>query len=214
MEGVKFTEGEIRKIVDGLDFEKLQGIIQAVTVDEDGKVRMLAFMNKEALERTLRTGMMHYWSRSRRRLWMKGEESKHYQYVLGAYTDCDNDSILFKVHQVGPACHTGEETCFYRTLKGYRGGSEIVKELEAVIQDRMRNPREGSYTSRVLKAGMKEAAKKLTEEAAEVSVAALVEDKERTVYEAADLLYHLILLLQMKGVKMGDVYRELWSRRK
>ena len=103
MEGVKFTEGEIRKIVDGLDFEKLQGIIQAVTVDEDGKVRMLAFMNKEALERTLRTGMMHYWSRSRRRLWMKGEESKHYQYVLGAYTDCDNDSILFKVHQIGRA---------------------------------------------------------------------------------------------------------------
>ena len=214
MGGVKFTEEEIRKIIDGLNFEKLQGIIPAVAVDEDGKVLMLAFMNREALERTLRTGMMHYWSRSKRRLWMKGEESKHYQYVLGAYTDCDNDSVLFKVHQVGPACHTGEYTCFYRGLKEYKGGAEIVGELEAVIQERMRNPKEGSYTSRVLKAGMKEASKKLSEEASEVSVAALAEDKERTVYEAADLLYHLVLLLQMKGVNMEGVYRELWKRRK
>jgi len=214
MEGVKFTEEEIRKIVDGLNFEKLQGIIPAVTVDEDSRVLMLAFMNKEALEKTLRTGRMHYWSRSKKRLWMKGEESKHYQYVLGAYTDCDNDSILFKIHQVGPACHTGKYTCFYRSLREYKSGSEILRELEAVIQDRMRNPKEGSYTSRVLKAGMKEAAKKLSEEASEVSVAALAEDKERTVYEAADLLYHLVLLLQMKGVNMGGVYRELWKRRK
>jgi len=214
MEGIKFKEEEIGKIIDGLNFEKLQGIIPAIAVDEDGRVLMLAFMNREALERTLRTGMMHYWSRSKRRLWMKGEESKHYQYVLGAYTDCDSDSILFKVHQVGPACHTGEYTCFYRGLKEYKGGNEIVGELEAVIQERMRNPKEGSYTSKVLKAGMKEAAKKLSEEAAEVSVAALAEDKERTVYEAADLLYHLVLLLQMKGVNMEGVYRELWKRRK
>jgi len=214
MEGIKFKEQEIRKIINDLNFEKLQGIIPAIAVDEDGRVLMLAFMNREALERTLRTGMMHYWSRSKKRLWMKGEESKHYQYVLGVYTDCDSDSILFKVHQVGPACHTGEYTCFYRGLKEYKGGSEIVNELEEVIKERMRNPREGSYTSKVLKAGMKEAAKKLSEEAAEVSVAALAEDKERTVYEAADLLYHLVLLLQMKGVNMDDVYRELWRRRR
>lgn len=214
MEGIKFKEEEIGKIIDELNFEKLHGIIPAIAVDEDGRVLMLAFMNREALERTLRTGMMHYWSRSKSRLWMKGEESKHYQYVLGAYTDCDSDSILFKVHQVGPACHTGEYTCFYRGLKEYKGGNEIVGELEAVIQERMRNPKEGSYTSKVLKAGMKEAAKKLSEEAAEVSVAALAEDKERTVYEAADLLYHLVLLLQMKGVNMEGVYRELWKRRK
>jgi phosphoribosyl-ATP pyrophosphohydrolase/phosphoribosyl-AMP cyclohydrolase len=214
MEGIKFKEEEIGKIIDELNFEKLQGIIPAIAVDEDGRVLMLAFMNREALERTLRTGMMHYWSRSKSRLWMKGEESKHYQYVLGAYTDCDSDSILFKVHQVGPACHTGEYTCFYRGLKEYKGGNEIIGELEAVIQERMKNPKEKSYTSKVLKAGMKEAAKKLSEEAAEVSIAALAEDKERTVYEAADLLYHLVLLLQMKGVNMEGVYRELWKRRK
>ena len=214
MEGIKFKEQEIRKIINGLNFEKLQGIIPAIAVDENGRVLMLAFMNREALERTLRTGMMHYWSRSKKKLWMKGEESKHYQYVLGVYTDCDNDSILFKVHQVGPACHTGEYTCFFRGLKEYKGGNEIVSELEAVIKERMMNPKEGSYTSKVLKAGMKEAAKKLSEEAAEVSVAALAEDKDRTVYEAADLLYHLVLLLQMKGVNMEGVYRELWKRRR
>jgi phosphoribosyl-ATP pyrophosphohydrolase/phosphoribosyl-AMP cyclohydrolase len=214
MEGVKFKEEEIKKIMDGLNFDKLQGIIPAIAVDEDGTVLMLAFMNREALERTLRTGMMHYWSRSKKRLWMKGEESKHFQYVLGIYTDCDNDSILFKVHQIGPACHTGEYTCFYKGLKEYKGGCEIVSELEAVIKDRMKKPREGSYTSKVLKGGMKEAAKKLGEEAAEVSVAALAEDKERTVDEAADLLYHLVLLLQMKGINMDKVYNELWRRRR
>jgi phosphoribosyl-ATP pyrophosphohydrolase/phosphoribosyl-AMP cyclohydrolase len=213
MEGVKFTDDEIGKIAGELDFEKLRGIIPAITVDEKGRVLMLAFMNREALEKTMRTGMMHYWSRSRKRLWMKGEESKHYQYVLGAYTDCDSDSILFKVQQVGPVCHTGELTCFYKVLKEYRGGSDILDILEALMRDRMKNPKEGSYTSKVIKAGIKEAAKKVSEEAAEVTVAALAEDKERTVYEAADLIYHLLLLLQMKGTNMDDVFEELWRRR-
>lgn len=213
MEGSKFTDDEIGKIVGELDFEKLSGIIPAITVDESGRVLMLAFMNREALEKTMRTGMMYYWSRSRKRLWMKGEESKHYQYVLGAYTDCDSDSILFKVRQVGPACHTGELTCFYKALKEYRGGSEILEVLEALMRDRMKNPKEGSYTSKVINAGIKEAAKKVSEEATEVSVAALAEDKERTVYEAADLIYHLLLLLQMKGTDMNEVFEELWRRR-
>jgi len=213
MEGAKFTDYEISKIAGGLDFEKLSGIIPTIAVDERGRVLMLAFMNREALERTMRTGVMHYWSRSRKRLWMKGEESKHYQYVLGVYTDCDSDSILFKVRQVGPACHTGEPTCFYKALKEYRGGSEILEVLEVLMRDRMKNPKEGSYTSKVIKAGIKEAAKKVSEEAAEVSVAALAENKERTVYEAADLMYHLLLLLQMKGTNMDEVFEELWRRR-
>jgi len=213
MEGAIFTDDEIGKIAGGLDFEKLSGIIPAITVDEGGRVLMLAFMNKEALKKTLQTGMMHYWSRSRKRLWMKGEKSKHYQYVLGAYTDCDNDSILFKVRQVGPVCHTGELTCFYKALKEYRGGFEILEALEALMRDRMKNPKEGSYTSKVIKAGIKEAAKKVSEEAAEVAVASLAEDKERTVYEAADLIYHLLLLLQMKGTNMNAVFKELWRRR-
>jgi phosphoribosyl-ATP pyrophosphohydrolase/phosphoribosyl-AMP cyclohydrolase len=214
LEGVIFSDEEIKNTLGKLDFGKLNGILPAVTVDENGSVLMLAFMNKEALERTMRTGMMHYWSRSRQRLWMKGEESKHYQYVLGLYTDCDSDSLLFKVHQVGPACHTGERSCFYTALKDFRGGAEVLEDLETVIDDRMKNPREGSHTSKVIQKGIKEAGKKVGEEATETVVAALAEDKERTVYEAADLVYHLLILLKMKGVGMEEVYRELASRRK
>jgi len=214
MEPLKFIEEEIGKVADGLDFAKLQGIIPAVTLDEEGRVLMLAFMNREALEKTLRTGMMHYWSRSREKIWMKGEDSKHYQYVLGAYTDCDNDSMLFKVHQIGPACHTNEITCFHNAIKEFKSGAEVLYELEGIIQDRMKNPKEGSYTTKVLTLGPKEAAKKVGEEAIEVAIAALAEDTKRTTSEAADLLYHLILLLQMKGVRIGDVFSELRERRR
>lgn len=214
MEGIKFNGDETAKIADSLDFAKLKGILPALAVGENGRVLMLAFMNREAVEKTLRTGMMHYWSRSRGKLWMKGEESGHYQYVLGAYADCDNDSLLFRVHQVGPACHTGEKTCFYKALREYSGGPEVLEELEEVIRERMRNPKDGSHTSEIIGKGMKQAAKKVGEEATEVAVAALAEDKERTVYEAADLLYHLEVLLQMKGASIGEVYGELARRRK
>jgi phosphoribosyl-ATP pyrophosphohydrolase/phosphoribosyl-AMP cyclohydrolase len=214
MEGIKFSEDETAKIVGSLDFSKLQGILPALAVDENGRVLMLAFMNREAVERTLKTGMMHYWSRSRKRLWMKGEESGHHQYVLGAYSDCDDDSLLFRVHQVGPACHTGEKTCFFKILREFSGGPEVLGDLEEVIRDRMQNPVEGSHTSDVIRKGIKQAAKKVGEEATEVAVAALAEDTERTVYEAADLLYHLEILLQMKGTGIGEVYGELARRRK
>jgi len=213
MEGKKFTEAEIEEIAGRLNFEKLGGIIPAVTVDEHGRVLMLAFMNREALQKTLRTGMMHYWSRSRGRLWMKGEESKHFQHVLGAYADCDDDSLLFKVRQEGNACHTGRGSCFYKPLSDYRTGAEVIRELEEVVDERMRSPKEGSYTSRVIASGMKEAAKKTGEEGVEVGIAALAEDDGRTASEAADLVYHLILLLKMKGIGMKEVYEELSRRR-
>ncbi|MGQ9758952.1 MAG: bifunctional phosphoribosyl-AMP cyclohydrolase/phosphoribosyl-ATP diphosphatase HisIE [Candidatus Methanomethylicaceae archaeon] len=214
MEGIKFSDQEIKRIVEGLNFEKLQGMIPVVTLDESGQVLMLAFMNKEALEKTLRTGMMHYWSRSRGKLWMKGEESKHYQYVLGVYGDCDMDSLLFKVHQVGYTCHEGKESCFNRPIKEFDGGPSIIKELEKVIESRISNPREGSYTSSLVRKGIGEIAKKVGEEATEVAVAALSENKERIVSEVADLLYHTILLLRVKGGNMEDVYKELRRRRR
>ena len=214
MEGIKFSEEEIQKTSRSLDFGKMNGILPAVTVDENGEVLMLAFMNTEALERTMRTGMMHYWSRSRQKLWMKGEESKHFQYVLGLYVDCDSDSLLFKVHQVGPACHTGEKSCFFTAVKEFKGGPGVLDELESVIKERMAKPKEGSHTSNVIQKGIKEAGKKVGEEATEVVVAALVEDKDRTIYEAADLVYHLLILLQMKGIEIAEVYKELAKRRK
>jgi phosphoribosyl-ATP pyrophosphohydrolase/phosphoribosyl-AMP cyclohydrolase len=214
MEGIRFSKEEALEVMENLNFEKLDGILPAIAVDEKGRVLMLAFMNSEALEKTLEDGMMHYWSRSRKRLWLKGEESGHYQYVLGVYADCDNDSLLFRVRQVGTACHTGEESCFHREIWRFTGGPEVLAELESVIEERIREPKEGSYTTKVLAKGMREAAKKVSEEAAEVSLAAVAEDTERTVYEAADLLYHLLLLLKMKGASITDVYTELAKRRK
>jgi phosphoribosyl-ATP pyrophosphohydrolase/phosphoribosyl-AMP cyclohydrolase len=214
MEVVKFKEDEITKITSKIDFEKMQGIIPTVAIGEDGRVLMLAFMTKEALEKTLRTGMMHYWSRSRNKLWMKGEESKHYQYVLGAYMDCDSDAMLFKVNQIGPACHTNQQTCFFNPLKDYQIGAEILYELEEVIKERMQNPKKGSHTSEIISKGSSEAAKKVGEEAVETAIASLVEGKERTVSEAADLLYHLIIMLQMKGIGINDIFAELRERRK
>ncbi len=214
MEGKKIADEEIAEIIGSLNFEKLGGLIPAVTVDESGRVLMLAFMNKEALQKTLRTGRMHYWSRSRGRLWMKGEESKHYQYVLGAYADCDDDSLLFKVRQEGNACHTGRGSCFYKPLSEFKTGVDLINELEGIVEERMKAPKEGSYTSKIIAAGMKEAAKKAGEEGVEVGIAALVEDGERTASEAADLVYHLVVLLKMKGIGMEQVYEELRKRRR
>jgi phosphoribosyl-ATP pyrophosphohydrolase/phosphoribosyl-AMP cyclohydrolase len=212
--GVRFSKEEALELESSLDFEKLNGIIPAIAVDENGRVLMLAFMDKEALAKTLEEGMMYYWSRSRKRLWLKGEESGHYQYVLGVYMDCDSDSLLFRVRQVGNACHTGEVTCFHWEIKPFSGGPEVLTELEAIIDDRIETPRAGSYTTKIVVKGMREAAKKVSEEAAEVSLAAVAEDEGRTIYEAADLLYHLLLLLRMKGVFIKDVYSELAKRRK
>ncbi|MEJ5292661.1 MAG: bifunctional phosphoribosyl-AMP cyclohydrolase/phosphoribosyl-ATP diphosphatase HisIE [Candidatus Methanosuratincola sp.] len=213
-EGVRLEGEEIERLVKSLDFAKLGGIIPAVAVGEDGRVLMLAFMNEEALRRTLNTGLMHYWSRSRKRLWMKGEESGHHQHVLGVYVDCDSDSLLFKVRQSGNACHTGEETCFHRPVVEHLAAWEAPAELERVVEDRIMNPREGSYTSKIASGGLSKAAKKVGEEGVEVALAGVAEGKERTVSEAADLIYHLIILLKMKGLGLGDVYRELRKRRR
>lgn len=214
VEGIRFSREDALEFVNSMDFEKLGGILPAIAADEKGRILMLAFMDREALTKTLEEGKMHYWSRSKRRLWMKGEESGHFQYVLGVYADCDNDSLLFRVRQVGTACHTGEASCFHRVVRSFAGGPEVLAELEGVIEERMKEPKEGSYTSRVLAKGIREAAKKVSEEAAEVSLAAVAEERERTIYEAADLLYHLLLLLKMKGASMQDVYAELAKRRK
>lgn len=213
-EAKTFSEAEAKAIINGLDFAKMGGIIPAVAVGAEGEVLMLAFMSPEALERTLRTGMAHYWSRTRKRIWMKGEESGHYQYVLGIYSDCDRDSLLLKVRQVGMACHTNSPTCFYNAIEPYATGAGVIKELEGVIDDRMRAPKEGSYTSKVISAGIKEAAKKVGEEGVEVALASLAEDRQRIVSEAADLLYHLVLLLRMKGLHFSDVEDELRKRRR
>lgn len=208
------------------------GLVTAVAQDAaTGAVLMVAHMNREALERTLATGQAWYWSRSRRRLWRKGEESGHTQRVRAVSVDCDGDALVLVVDQIGPACHTGHATCFYRNLaleaggvraveapSGDRAGAgeagpEILGELAAVLLDRRREPRAGSYTSGLFTEGLARLNEKVMEEAAEVTRAARKETPSRLVEETADLWFHSLVLLVHQGVDPARVFGELAKRR-
>ena len=211
------------------------GLITAVAQDADtGEVLMVAHMTREALERTLATGQGWYWSRSRQRLWRKGESSGHIQRIRNVRVDCDGDTVLLQVDQSGPACHTGHRSCFYRGLayeesegvtivpdapvSGDRPasetGPEILDELAAVLADRRERPREGSYSSRLFAEGLARLNEKIMEEAAEVTRAARKETPERLVQEAADLWFHTLALLVFQGVDPARVFTELARRRR
>lgn len=211
------------------------GLITAVAQDADtGEVLMVAHMTREALERTLATGQGWYWSRSRQRLWRKGESSGHIQRIRSVRVDCDGDTVLLQVDQSGPACHTGHRSCFYRGLayeesegvtivpdapvSGDRPASEtgpgILDELAAVLADRRERPREGSYSSRLFAEGLARLNEKIMEEAAEVTRAARKETPERLVQEAADLWFHTLALLVFQGVDPARVFTELARRRR
>ena len=200
------------------------GLIPAV-VQEAGtdEVLMVAWMNAEALGRTLDTGLTHFWSRSRRALWQKGETSGHRQHVEAIYADCDGDTLLVRVHQEGVACHTGSRTCFFTRVDrpaaagaGARSGGgaspAILDTVERVIQSRRAAPREGSYVSGLLAGGDARMAQKVGEEAAEVVVAALAEGSERLVAEVADLWFHTLVLLGARGLSARHVLAELGRR--
>ncbi len=209
-----------RALLEALNFDKLGGLVPAVTVDvATGRVLMLAFMNEEALVRTAETGLMHYWSRSRSKLWLKGEESGHYQKVRAVYTDCDNDSLLFLVEQVGVACHKGKPSCFHNKMEdGLKeedsgGGGSILSQLQEVIAQRLRERPEGSYTWKLASKGLQAVLKKVHEELFEFAHSCLLEGDERVVAEAADLLYHLTLALALRGLSIEDAMRELARRR-
>ena len=201
----------------GLKFDE-KGLIPAIAQDEgSGEVLMMAYMNREALQKTLDTGYMTYWSRSRNTLWKKGETSGNVQKVKALYYDCDADCLLAKVEQTGAVCHTGKATCFSSPIietGEKKAGSKILDELFAVIQDRKANPKEGSYTNKLFEKGMEKIAKKVGEEASEVVIAAMKGDKGEIRYECADLFYHVLVLLAEGGVTLGEVYGELAARRK
>ena len=201
------------------------GLVPVVTQESrTGDVLMVAYANQDALERTLATGLAHYFSRSRGALWQKGESSTHVQRVVQVRLDCDGDTVLYRVEQTGPACHTGTRTCFSTVLSGAAGqrGSESVAEedpgghvlsrLASTIAQRAADLPKGSYTAELLGQGIGKASQKVGEEAVEVVVAANSEDDERLASEAADLLYHLLVLLQARGVPLDAVLRELESR--
>jgi phosphoribosyl-AMP cyclohydrolase / phosphoribosyl-ATP pyrophosphohydrolase len=198
------------------------GLVPVVAQESrSGDVLMMAYANREALERTVATGQAHYYSRSRATLWRKGESSGHVQAVREIRVDCDGDALLYRVDQTGPACHEGTRTCFARAAgpdgrlaAGEDPGGHVLTRLAAAVASRSRHRPEGSYTVRLLDAGVSKISQKVGEEAVEVVVAANSEDEERLASEAADLLYHLLVLLQARGVPLDAVWRQLEERGK
>lgn len=194
-----------------IDFEKSGGLVPAIIQDATtNNVLMLGYMNEEAYKRTVATGKVTFWSRSRKTLWTKGETSGNYLNLVSISVDCDNDTLLVKVHPEGPVCHKGTDTCW---------GEEnnfnpllFLSELQDFIEKRHEEMPEGSYTTSLFKDGLNRMAQKVGEEALEAVIEAVNGTDDRLVYEASDMFYHLIVLLTAKGLRIEDVARELRER--
>ena len=195
-----------------LDFNKMNGLVPAIIQDaETAKVLMLGYMNQEAYDKTIKTGLVTFYSRTRQRLWTKGEESGNFLDVVSIKEDCDQDTLLIQVHPRGPVCHTGTDTCWGEV------NSEPVmflKELQQFIQKRHEEMPEGSYTTSLFQSGINKMAQKVGEEAVETIIEATNGTNERLIYEGSDLLYHLIVMLTAKGLSIEDLERELEERHK
>ena len=206
-----------------MDMSKIKfdekGLVPAIAQDaKTGRVLMLAYMNAESLQMTLDSGYATYFSRSRQQLWRKGETSGHTQRVLEMRYDCDGDALLLTVEQEGPACHTGEISCFHNPVLTADADdlpptADVVQQVYDVICDRKEHPREGSYTNYLLDKGVEKICKKVGEEASETIIAAMKRSKPEVCYEAADLVYHLLVLLFEQGVTPDDLWAELARRR-
>jgi phosphoribosyl-ATP pyrophosphohydrolase/phosphoribosyl-AMP cyclohydrolase len=195
-----------------LNFDKMGGLIPAIIQDSrTGKVLMLGFMNEEALAKTYELGKVTFFSRTKNRLWTKGEESGHFLHVVSITEDCDQDTLLIKVHPEGPVCHTGNDTCF-----GEKNEEDILflKYLQDFIEERRQKMPEGSYTTSLFNKGIGRMAQKVGEEAVETVIEAMSNNDERLLYEGSDLLYHLIVLLTYKGYRIEDLANELKKRHK
>ncbi len=199
-----------------------KGLVPVVTQDTKTKeVLMVAYMNEEAFDKTIETRKVHYYSRSRSKLWLKGETSGHFQLVKSIKLDCDGDTILIEAEQIDAACHTGNKSCFFRTMvdgewkenEEEKPTAAILHEVYNVIVDRNVNPKEGSYTNYLFTKGLDKILKKVGEEAAEVIIAAKNKSKEEIRYEVSDLMYHLMVLLVERGLTLEDIYGELKGRR-
>ncbi len=196
-----------------LDFSKLNGLLPAVIQDDKtSKVLMLGFMNEEAYQKTRETGLVTFFSRSKNRLWTKGEESGNFLNVVSMQEDCDSDTLLIKVNPVGPVCHTGTDTCWGEVNKV--DDLMFLKTLQDFIDKRKQEMPAGSYTTSLFQSGTAKIAQKVGEEAVETVIEAMANNDERLIYEASDLLYHLIVLLTHKGFRIEDLSRELQKRHK
>ena len=194
-----------------IDFDKLQGLVPAVIQDAvTNKVLMLGFMNREAYEKTVQTGLVTFWSRTRNCLWTKGETAGNVLRVVKILNDCDNDTLLIKVNPAGPVCHTGADTCWNETNE--RNPLLFLTELQDFINKRHEEMPEGSYTTSLFKDGLNRMAQKVGEEALELVIEATNGTNDRLIYEGSDMLYHLIVLLTSKGLRIEDMAAELAER--
>ena len=196
-----------------IDFEKLNGLVPAVVQDsQTQKVLMVGFMNADAVNKTLETGKVTFFSRTKNRLWTKGEESGNFLNVVSVLVDCDNDTLLVKANPVGPVCHTGADTCFDE--KNAKTGVQFLSFLQDLIEKRKLEMPEGSYTTSLFAKGTRKITQKVGEEAVETIIGAMANDDENFIYESADLVYHLMVLLTHKGFRIEDIAAELAKRHK
>lgn len=193
-----------------LDFNKNKdGLIPAIIQDNTThKVLMLGYLNQESLSLTLSTDVVHFYSRTKQRIWKKGQESGNELKVVSLKEDCDNDTLLIKVNPVGPVCHKGDDTCF----KEINESTDFIEKLESVIEDRKQNPIDSSYVSSLFKKGINKIAQKVGEEAVELVIEAKDDNDDLFLNESADLMFHYLILLQEKGFKMKDIVKILRER--
>ncbi|WP_029283435.1 bifunctional phosphoribosyl-AMP cyclohydrolase/phosphoribosyl-ATP diphosphatase HisIE [Pedobacter sp. R20-19] len=194
--------------IQSLDWDKTAGLLPVIIQDyKTLEVLMLGYMNAEALEKTQTEGKVTFFSRSKNRLWTKGETSNNFLYVKELFVDCDNDTILIKADAVGPTCHTGSRSCFKTDFN-----QNFIFELENIITDRYENPVEGSYINKMRSKGLNKIAQKVGEEGVETVIAALAESEEELIGEASDLVFHLLFLLKEKGLSIQDIAKNLEKR--
>ena len=199
-------------MLEKLKFDE-KGLIPAIVVDDDtGKVLTLAYMNRESLEISLEKGLACFWSRSRQELWLKGETSGNYQHIVSVTADCDCDALEVRVKKDGPACHTGAESCFHNILMGEAKEKFRLEDLYDLLLRRKENLPEGSYTTYLFRKGIDKILKKVGEESTEVIIAAKADDRAETVYEIADLAYHVMVLMVQMGISVEDIREELGRR--
>ena len=198
--------------LDELKFDE-KGLIPAIVVDDEtGKVLTLAYMNRESLEISMEKKLTCFWSRSRQELWLKGETSGNYQHIVSITADCDGDALEVRVKKDGPACHTGAESCFHNSVLGEQTEKFKLEGLYQLLQSRKKELPEGSYTTYLFQKGLDKILKKVGEESTEVIIAGKAEDKAETIYEIADLAYHVLVLMVQMGISVEDIRSELASR--
>ena len=198
--------------LDELKFDA-KGLIPAIVVDDEtGKVLTLAYINGESMQVSMEKGLTCLWSRSRQELWLKGETSGNYQHIVSITADCDMDALEVRVKKDGPACHTGEDSCFHNPILGEKADKFQLEGLYQLLVSRKKELPEGSYTTYLFQKGLDKILKKVGEESTEVIIAGKAEDKAETVYEIADLAYHVLVLMVQMGISVADIRRELASR--